>query len=147
MNACLLDLNVLLALAWPSHVHHRPAREWLAARRDAGFATCPLTQCGFVRLSSNPAFSRDAVSPLEARLLLGRITALEHHVFWPDDLDLTAEGGIPVDLLLGHQQVTDAYLLGLAVLHQGRLATFDRGVLTLLPQADPRRERIELIRA
>ncbi|MBN2496419.1 MAG: VapC toxin family PIN domain ribonuclease [Deltaproteobacteria bacterium] len=144
MSACLLDLNALLALAWPNHVHHRPAHAWFASHPDR-FATCPLTQCGFVRLSSNLALTPDAVAPLEALELLARICRLDRHEFWADDVDLGVPEAVPASLLLGHQQVTDAYLLGLAIHHRGRLATFDHGVLALLPTDDPRRGRIEII--
>src|SRR5712692_653800 len=69
-------VNLLIALAWPSHVHHRQAQEWFARRKKAGFRTCPLTETGFVRISSNPQFTPDAVSPSDALALLGRITSL-----------------------------------------------------------------------
>lgn len=145
MSACLLDLNVLLALAWPNHVHHSPAHDWFRSRAGEGFATCPLTQCGFVRLSSNPAFTPDAVLPVEALELLGRITRLEGHVFWPDEIDMAAPGAVPSRLLLGHKQVTDAYLLGLTIHNEGSLATFDRGLPALLAPDDPNRDRITIL--
>ena len=130
MKPYLLDVNVLIALAWPSHVHHRVARRWFARIRSAGFRTCPMTQAGFVRISSNPAFTDDAASPQGAMGLLDAVTALPEHDFWPDDLPLreAIPAGAP---LLGHRQVTDAYLLGLAKARGGRLATLDRAVLTL----------------
>jgi uncharacterized protein len=126
----LLDINVLIALAWPSHVHHRPAQRWFRDRHQAGFRTCPFTQTGFVRISSNPDFTRDAVSPKQAVALLGNITALPDHAFWPDDLPL--ERAIHKDqYITGHRQIMDAYLLALAIAHGGRLATLDRGILLL----------------
>jgi uncharacterized protein len=126
----LLDVNVLIALAWPSHVHYRQAQAWFLRKRTAGFRTCPVTETGFVRISSNPKFTPDAVTPAEALALLDRITALAGHAFWPDDLPLKAVAH-PDQPILGHRQVTDAYLLALAKSHGGKLATLDRGVLSL----------------
>jgi toxin-antitoxin system PIN domain toxin len=137
----LLDTNVLLALAWPNHMHHRDAVEWFRARGARGFATCPLTQTGFVRISANPSFTAQAVTPAEAIGLLSRLTALPGHRFWPDDLPLA--DACPVDgLLATHRQVTDAYLLALAGAHDGVLATLDRGIQ---PLARKTPERLELL--
>ncbi len=131
MNGHLLDANVLIALAWPAHTSHRQAQQWFATNAHRGWATCPLTQCAFVRIISNPAFSRDALTPTEA---LGVLEAnLKHHShrFWPDDISfleaLTRVGG----KVNGHQQVTDSYLLGLAARHKAKLATLDRGLAAL----------------
>ena len=105
MKSYLLDTNVLLALAWPNHVHHRDAVEWFRARGSLGFATCPLTQTGFVRISSNPSFTAHAVTPGEAIALLARLTAMPGHAFWPDDLPLS--DAFPDDSPLAtHRQVT-----------------------------------------
>ncbi len=131
----LLDVNVLIALAWPSHVHHAEAQAWFGRRRKVGFRTCPLTQLGFVRISSNPGFSPQAVSPKEAEDLLSRITALPEHGFWPDDLPYANALGQPpgkiARTVAGHRQVTDAYLIGLAAAHGGVLATLDRAASAL----------------
>ncbi len=132
MSAALLDVNMLIALAWPSHVHHRVAHKWFAANRSEGWATCPFTQCGFVRVSSNPRSIREAVEPKEALLLLVRLVTQAHHVFWPDDIALR-DDQIPAGLLVSHSQITDAYLLGLAIHRKGKLVTLDRGVAALLP--------------
>lgn len=130
MKPYLLDVNVLIALTWPSHVHHHQAQKWFAQRRRAGFRTCPLTQTGFVRISSNPHFTPEAVSPKEALALLDRITALPSHAFWPDDLPLKEALGTD-QAIVTHRQITDAYLLALARVRGGILATLDRGVLSL----------------
>jgi len=130
----LLDVNVLIALAWPSHVHHGEAQKWFARRRTAGFRTCPLTQIGFVRISCNPKFSPEAVSAREALVLLARITALPEHSFWPDDLALSQAIGSD-ELVVGHREIRDAYLLALAKAHGATLATLDRSVMSL-PGAD-----------
>ena len=133
MRPYLLDVNVLIALAWPNHVHHQEAMEWFLRKAASGFRTCPLTQIGFVRISSNPAFTASAVTPAEALALFQRITSLPGHGFWPDDLPVTA--AFPPPVLLGsHRQLTDGYLLALAVAHEGILATLDRGISVLARQ-------------
>ena len=144
MSVALLDVNVLVALAWPSHVHHHAAHQWFGANRSNGWATCPLTQCGFVRVSSNPAIIPEAVEPFEALALLRGIVALEDHVFWPDSI-LLHELAFPAELLAGHRQVTDAYLLGLAIHHNGTLATLDHGVSSLLPTGSPYRDALTIV--
>lgn len=144
MSAGLLDVNMLIALAWPNHVHHRIAQAWFSRHASAGWATCPLTQCGFIRISSNPRIISEAVSPREAQLLLRTVTAHRHHQFWADDIPFHAES-IPVQLLLGHQQVTDAYLLGLSLGHKGKLVTLDAGIAALLPPGSPHLRAIELV--
>jgi uncharacterized protein len=125
----LLDINVLIALAWPAHVDHQHAHAWFRRSRGEGFATCPLSQLGFVRISSNPKFTKLPASPRDALALLDRITALREHVFWPDTLSCNEAMEGP-ELIAGHQQLTDRYLVGLARSHGGVLATFDRGIPT-----------------
>lgn len=124
----LLDANVLIALAWPHHVHHDASHAWFKTARRAPWATCPLTQLAFVRVSSNPAIVAGARSPGEASAALARITALEHHEFWPDDVSVADCARMRSAALVGHRQVKDAYLLALADLRGGRVATFDRGL-------------------
>ncbi|MEX2261212.1 MAG: TA system VapC family ribonuclease toxin [Bryobacteraceae bacterium] len=130
MKPRLLDINVLIAMAWPSHVHHAQAQDWFARNRSAGFRTCPLTQAGFVRISSNPSFTSHAVSPRTALVLLDRITELPEHGFWPDDLPLN-QAILPEQQLVGHRQITDAYLIALAAAHGGAVATLDRAMLAV----------------
>ncbi len=130
MKPYLLDTNVLIALAWPNHVHHDRAQDWFAEKRRAGFRTCPMTQTGFVRISSNPAFTSQAVTPGEALALLEAVTGLPNHGFWPDDLSLL-EAVKDRPILAGHRQVTDLYLLALASSRKGILASLDRGVVAL----------------
>jgi toxin-antitoxin system PIN domain toxin len=130
----LVDVNVLVALAWPNHVHHRAALAWFEELGRAGFATCPMTQSGFVRVSSNRRAIPEARSPREAREVLRRITALSGHVFWPDDIDIASYEHIAWERLGSHSQVTDAHLLALAIRRGGRLATFDRGMIDLAPE-------------
>ena len=122
----LLDVNVLVALFDPNHIHHEPAHQWFAEHRASGWATCPLTENGVVRVLSNPAYSSGAERPQDVARRLAAFRASGHHVFWPDDISIcdTAVFG----LTAGHRQLTDAYLLGLATARDGRLATFDRTV-------------------
>jgi uncharacterized protein len=130
----LLDVNLLIALAWPNHVHHSVALAWFRTHRENGWATCPLTESGFVRVSSNRAMSPEARSPHEAILLLSRIVALPLHEFWHDDVSFASSstwGEIP---LIGHRQVTDAHLLMLAQRRGGRLATLDGKIRGLVPR-------------
>jgi len=131
VKPALLDLNILIALLWPAHEHHEAAHRWFGARRKARWATCALTQLGFVRLLSNPSFSRDALSLPDAARLLSANLAHPNHVFWVEDLSVPAVLDAIPRLLQGHQQLTDAYLLALARHHDGVLATFDRGVESL----------------
>ena len=127
MKPYLLDTNILLALAWPNHVHHPEVRTWFREKGADRFRTCPLTQTGFVRISSNPRFTAEAVQPVDALALLRKVCAMPGHEFWPDDLSL-AEAPAAMSHLAGHRQVTDAYLLALVVSRDGILATLDRGL-------------------
>lgn len=134
MTAHLLDVNVLVALLWPAHEDHQKVQNWFARHAKYGWATCPFTQAAVVRILSHPAFSRDAVSPQQAAEVLR--ANLEHHAhqFWSDNIGFV-EAIEPVrKRLTGHQQVTDAYLLGLALHRKGKLATLDRAILALLPE-------------
>lgn len=144
MSVSLLDVNMLIALAWPSHVHHRHAHAWFAANHSAGWATCPLTQCGFVRVSSNPKIIAEAVTPQESLVMLHRIVSVKHHVFWPDDLPFQ-QGLLTTELIVSHRQITDAYLLCLCIQHEGRLVTFDKGIAALLPSGSRHRNFLEVL--
>jgi hypothetical protein len=130
----LLDVNILVALAWPNHVHHSAAHAWFDEVGRSGFATCPVTQSGFVRVSSNSRAIPDARSPREAREILRRITALPGHTFWTDDVVIASSEHIAWERLGSHAQVTDAHLLALALQRGGRLATFDRALADLAPE-------------
>jgi toxin-antitoxin system PIN domain toxin len=115
----LLDTNVLVALVSPDHVHHEAAAAWLGAH-DAGVATCPITQLALVRVLMQLGVER----PIAAAAL-DAVVANRRHDFWPDT--------VPVDAallrgVLGHRQVTDAYLAALARAHGGTLATLDAGL-------------------
>ncbi len=128
----LLDVNLLISLAWHNHVHHRSAQKWFRGRSSLPWATTPVTESGFVRLSSNRVVIPTGVTPSEALALLSRIRQVEGHVFLPDDLELVVgKGHVPAGRIVGHRQVTDAHLLAVARRHKARLATLDRAVVTL----------------
>jgi toxin-antitoxin system PIN domain toxin len=131
VKAALLDINILTALLWPAHEHHDVAHRWFGRRGKAPWATCALTQLGFVRLVSNPAFSRDALAPMDGLALLEENLAHPTHEFWTERLQVPpAVTGMNVQLQ-GHRQLTDAYLLAVAHRRRASLATFDRGLRTL----------------
>jgi toxin-antitoxin system PIN domain toxin len=131
----LLDVNLLVALAWPNHVHHNAAQAWFGANASGGWATCPITQCGFVRISCNPKIVTVATSPQQATDALRRMATDPNHVFWPDDIAFSDGTYVPHGILKGHNQVTDAYLVGLALRHGGALATLDAGITAPLAAA------------
>ena len=126
----LLDVNVLLALAWPNHLSHNAAVSWANRRQVRGFATCPITECGFIRLSLNPAVVSEVVGLATILSILRAFKNLGGHEFWADDLE-TPSVFSSITRPLGHRQITDAYLLSLAKHHQGRLVTFDKGLRAL----------------
>ncbi len=145
MNGYLLDTNVLIALLWPSHAQHDLAVKWFARRRSKGWATCPLTEAGFVRIVSNPAFSRDAVTPRDAAGVLAANTAAKDHSFWPDDLPFAGAVAFTGARLIGHQQVTDGYLLGLALHRGGVLATLDQRIAVLCESKSADLKALEVV--
>ena len=145
MKASLLDVNLLVALFWPAHSDHQKAQSWFRHHSSRRWATCPLTQSSFVRIVSNPAISRSAVTVEEATRLLAKNLEHPSHVFWPGEtryLDLIESFVGP---LVGHQQVTDSYLLGMAIRNRGTLVTMDRGILRLLSHGLRERGLVELI--
>lgn len=133
----LLDVNVLVALAWPNHVHHAAARSWFGQHREDGWATCSLTEAGFVRVSCNPAAVRHTITPLDAIALLGRLTRLGSHEFWPLDWSIADLPEAVANRLQGYRQVTDAMLLATAIRRGAKLATLDSGIEALV-SADER---------
>lgn len=133
----LLDVNVLLALLDVDHVDHRRAEEWISEEIQHGWASCALTENGFVRIISQPKYP-SPVSPSEAVERLLRATRTEHHEFWPCSISFLEDRRINASHVHGPRQVTDAYLLALAVEHGGRFVTFDRSIpLSAAPGAGP----------
>jgi hypothetical protein len=141
----LLDVNLLVALAWPNHVHHAAAHRWFSGRARRGWATCSIVELGFVRVSSNARAVPAAVSPQEAMALLQRITALSHHHFWLDDVRFAESPYVARSRVVGHQQVTDAHLVALAIRHGGCLSTLDRGVRALVPAGHSPEDLVEVV--
>ena len=127
-RVALLDVNVLVALFDGDHVHHDIAHDWFAERGAQGWATCPLTQNGFLRTAAALAKIHDPISMAELVEGLQRFTSSGQHQFWADDISLLDKARFSAELVIGHQQLTDVYLLGLAVKRRGVLATFDRKI-------------------
>jgi len=131
----LLDVNVLVALLDPDHLHHHLARDWLGGQIEQGWASCPLTQNGCIRVLSQPAYP-GTLSPAAIAARLADAAATRWHQFWPDSISLLDDKRVAWTHILGSRQLTDAYLLALAVNQGGRLVTFDQGVaLPMVPGA------------
>lgn len=123
----LLDVNVLVALLDGGHLHHRAATDWLANNARAGWASCPLTQNGCLRVLSLPSYPNpQPTAAVAERLTLA--AADRSHEFWADSLSLLDRGRLRWDRVLSSRQITDAYLLALAFANHGRMVTFDRGI-------------------
>ncbi len=123
----LLDVDVLVALLDGGHLHHRVAMDWLAAHARAGWASCPLTQNGCLRILSLPTYPNPQ-PPARVAERLAAATADRSHAFWPDSLSLLEPERLHWERVLSTRHITDVYLLALAVEHQGCLVTFDRSV-------------------
>jgi uncharacterized protein len=132
----LLDVNVLIALLDSDHVHNQRARDWLTTRTTKEWASCPITQNGCIRIMSQPAYP----NPLPAAAIIERLTEAARgpmHEFWADDISLLDERVVHPRRVLGPRQVTDLYLLALALRHGGALATFDSRIsLAAVPGAE-----------
>ena len=131
----LLDINVLIAFAWPNHVHHAAARAWFEGRRQDGWATCALTEAGFIRLSCNPAVVRHTVTPLDAIAVLEQLTLLASHSFWPLDRSVVQMPEAIGARIRGYRQITDAVLLAAAMQNNGQLATLDASLEGLVAES------------
>lgn len=123
----LLDVNMLIALLDEAHIHHIQAMSWLERNIRHGWATCPITQNGCIRIMSQPSYPGALPAAAVAERLAEAANNSDHE-FWPDNVNLLKEGYLDWSRVLGHRQVTDAYLLTLAVRHKGRLATIDRRI-------------------
>jgi toxin-antitoxin system PIN domain toxin len=128
MSVALLDVNVLIALLDPTHVHHDNAHRWLERNRKHGWASCPVTVNGCVRVLSNPAYPTASLTPAEAAGMLRSACATPNHHFWSDSVSLLDAGLFRLAMIAGDRKITDVYLLGLAVRNHGRLATFDQSI-------------------
>jgi len=137
----LLDVNVLIALLDADHSLHATATQWFAANAKDGWASCPITQNGCVRVMSNPAYP----NPLPVSALVERLAeAASHelHEFWPDDASLLDSSVVDPARIHGPRQLTDVYLLALAAGRRGRLVTFDKGIPL---EAAPKAQRKNLL--
>ncbi len=124
----LLDLNILIALTDPEHQHHQKARNWLTSSVAGRLGICPLTEAGFLRVTTNPVFHPGPRTLEQAIAILQALKERDDYWYCPIDrswVELTAPFAARI---FGHQQVTDAYLLGLAIKEKGVLVTFDKGI-------------------
>ena len=127
-RTALLDVNVLVALFDPDHIHHELAHDWFADHRAHGWASCPMTQNGLVRVLANPRYGSPASSVRVVRDAVSRFLSNKDHQFWSDDVSISDNTLFDVTGMVGHRQITDVYLLGLAKTRQGHLVTFDRTI-------------------
>jgi uncharacterized protein len=126
MTTYLLDVNLLLALTDPMHIHHASAHRWFAERGQQAWATCPLTENGFIRIASHPNYPNRPGDVAAVLAIFQQLSETPGHQFWPDDL--TILGILESDSIITHAQITDVYLLGLAVHKRGKLATLDQRI-------------------
>lgn len=144
----LPDVNILVALLWPGHIHHDTVRAWFPPVREAGWATCPLTEMGAVRVLAAQAVTLGRLSVAGAAEGMNQLAADRYHEFWPADLPLSdplISAGLPH--IQGPRQLTDRYLLALAAAHHGTFVTLDRSVGAGLPGSSPLLRHIEVIEA
>jgi len=124
----LLDVNLLIAFCDPFHAHHQLAHQWFAAEKRRAWATCPLTENGFVRITSGSAYPGGHGTVIEQLEQLRRSCQQEGHAFWPDDLSLRDKEIWSIQYSVNPHHLTDLYLLALAVKHGAKLASFDQRI-------------------
>lgn len=146
MNVWLLDVSVLVARFWETHIFHRRVRCWMNEHAGEPWATYAITQAGMVRTISNPVFSEYAPTPIEAIHWLSKSLANDpQHQFWPENLPHT-EACLQTPIrLVGHKQLTDAYLLGLAMHHQARLLPLDQRMIALTAPQTAARDALSVL--
>ena len=127
----LLDVNLLLALCDPRHVHHEAAHRWFGSTGQHGWATCPITENGLVRIASQPRYPNSPGTPSVVFAMLKKFCQRPDHHFWPDEITLLDRKVLNSQVALSPNQITDVYLLALAVRNRGKLATFDRTIPAL----------------
>jgi uncharacterized protein len=123
----LLNVNVLIALLDSDHASHDTAIHWFAKHAREGWASCPITQNGCIRIMSNQGYP----NPLPVQAVIGRLAEAcdeDIHEFWPNEVSLLDSDVVDSTRIQGPRQLTDIYLLALAVQHEGRLVTFDNGI-------------------
>jgi toxin-antitoxin system PIN domain toxin len=126
----LLDINVLIALIDPAHVQHDRAHAWFRSKGQKAWASCPLTENGVLRIVGHPRYPNSPGSPAAVAELLAAFRKLPGHAFWPDDVSLLDPENVDLTRLLDSAHITDSYLLALARVHDGQLATFDQRLVT-----------------
>jgi uncharacterized protein len=127
LRRALFDVSFLLALLDDDHVRNEEARKWLTANVEGGWASCPLTQNGFIRIITLPSYT-GGYSIIDAMDRLNEAISTDRHEFWSDDVSIADASLFDPTRILGPKQITDLYLLGLAVRHEGRLVTLDRSI-------------------
>jgi toxin-antitoxin system PIN domain toxin len=143
VTAYLLDVNVLLALSDPMHVHHEAAHRWFAETGGQAWATCPLTENGFVRIASHPRYPNRPGDVSAVLAILRSFCAAEGHQFWA--VQISIRELLRPNAIITHAQITDVFLLGLAVHQGGKLATLDQRLPVTAVQGGA--EALELITA
>ena len=146
MARFLLDANVLIALCWSNHAHHKAALSWFKGHAAHGWATCAFTQSAFVRVILQPAFSNSAMQAAEVIELLALNTAHAKHHYLDVDFDMRAVQTACTGGLLGHRQITDAWLLATAIRHKTKLVTFDAGIASLLATPAERTAQLTVLK-
>ena len=131
----LLDANLLIALTHASHVHHAVAHGWFGDKPRRRWATCVITQLAFLRLTSNPRVVGDTITPSNALQALATMTGQPEHEYWSESPEPLQLATLNNPALVGHRQITDAWLLGLAALKQQAVATLDRGMVSFASAA------------
>ena len=136
----LLDVNVLIALLDGSHAFHSKAHGWWVAHAASGWASCPLTENAVVRIMSHPSYSAGRrFTPSEIITALASFASGTDHLFWADDLSYRDPAVFDSSKIHGPKQLTDLYLLALAMKKGGRLATFDQAIpVSVVKGAAPR---------
>ena len=141
MTTCLLDVNLLLALSDPMHVHHESAHGWFGETGRQGWATCPLTENGFIRIASHPNYPNRPGDVTAVLAIFRGLCEAPGHRFWSEDVSILQI--LEPDAIITHAQITDVYLLGLAVHKSGKLATLDQRIAVGAVRGG--REALELI--
>jgi toxin-antitoxin system PIN domain toxin len=126
MTTFLLDVNLLLALSDPMHIHHEPAHRWFTEKGRQAWATCPLTENGFIRIASHPNYPNRPGDVSAVLAILQQLCEAPGHRFWPEEISILQV--LEPDAIITHIQITDVYLLGLAAHKKGKLATLDQRI-------------------
>ena len=126
MTIYLLDINLLLALSDPMHIHHPSAHRWFAEKGRHAWATCPLTENGFIRIASHPNYPNRPGDVTAVFAIFRQLCGAPGHRFWSEDISILQI--LEPDAIITHAQITDVYLLGLAIHKRGKLATLDQRI-------------------